>query len=140
MAIKIFLDTNILLDFFDSERPSHEHSYEIIKAIESGNIKGFTSESVFTSLDYILHKISTPQKRLEIFSDLNTILHILPCSNIIIHRSINSRPPDFEDAVLYQIALEFKMHYFITNDLGYKKISNPLLPVFKPVELIRKMN
>ena len=48
---------------------------------------------------------------------------------------------DLEDALLYQIALENKIDYYITNDLTViKKLSNSILPILKPKELLKVLS
>ena len=46
MAIEIFLDTNIIVDYFDANRIGHSDARKIISQIEDGEISGCISESV----------------------------------------------------------------------------------------------
>ena len=60
-----------------------------------------------------------------IFTELNDLISISPCSNKTFYSALHANFDDLEDALLYQIALENKLDYFITNDLSLiKKLSS----------------
>ena len=56
MAIKLFLDTNIILDVLDTERPFSKESQILFRFINDGTVTAYFSESVITTTDYILIK------------------------------------------------------------------------------------
>ena len=129
MATKIFLDTNIILDVLDDKRHSHKWAVELFIQMEEGVADAFISESVITTTDYILQKILTKPRRIALLTDLLESLTILSLSNSICHKALQSNFNDLEDAVLYQIALENEMDYFVSNDTAViKRISASLLP------------
>ena len=138
MAIKIFLDTNIILDVFDDKRISHNDSIALYKLIEDNAVLGFVTESVLTTTDYILQKNLSKKYRQLLFTELNSLIKILPCSRQNFEKALQTNFDDLEDALLYQIALENKIDYYITNDLTViKKLSNSILPILKPKELLK---
>ena len=140
MAIKIFLDTNIILDVFDDKRIFHNDSIALYKLIEDGAVLGFVTESVLTTTDYILQKNLSKKYRQLLFTALNSLLKILPCSRQNFEKALQTNFDDLEDALLYQIALENKIDYYITNDLTViKKLSNSILPILKPKELLKML-
>ena len=74
-------------------------------------------------------------------NELIDLVAVLPCSNQIIHNAYKRAQNDLEDAVLYQLALEHNLDYFVTTDLkDYKRIASPTLPVITSAELIRLIN
>lgn len=88
------------------------------------------SESVLTTADYVLQRNSTKSKRQGHISDLLNIMEVLPCSTHVCRKALTAKFNDLEDSILYQVALEHNMDYFITNDkLALKKLASPLLPV-----------
>ena len=70
MAIKIFLDTNIILDVFDNKRIFHSDSTALYHLIENGLIVAFVTESVLTTTDYILQKNLSKKYRQLLFTEL----------------------------------------------------------------------
>ena len=130
MAIKIFLDTNIILDILDDKRPFHSTAVKLYGKIEAGEVNGFISESVLTTTDYILQKVATKETRISMISHLLDFFNILPCNNDISLKAISSNFSDFEDAVLHQIAVSGSMEFFITNDIkALKSLAHAALPV-----------
>lgn len=116
MATKIFLDTNIILDLLDNQRKYHNDAVELFRLIEDGEILAFVSESVVTTTDYILQKVLSKTSRVELFSEISKKIQILPCNNSILSNALDLDFEDLEDVILFQIALENKVDFFITND------------------------
>lgn len=138
MAIKIFLDTNILLDVLDSKRTFHKSSTQLIGLIEEEKIIAFLSESVLTTTDYILQKIMKKEQRLNLFAELSKLLIILPCTQQNFIAALQSKFDDLEDVLLYQIAFSKKLDYFVSNDKNLKtKLSTLLLPIKSPDEVVK---
>ncbi len=47
-----------------------------------------------------------------------------------------TNPPDFEDALLYQVALHHQMDYFVTSNVkDFRKIQQQVLPVIRARDL-----
>lgn len=135
-GIKIFLDTNIILDILDDKRQFHPTSVKLYQLIEAGELDAYISESVLTTTDYLLQKITTRGKRADLISILLDFLQVLPCSTKICRKALQSNFPDMEDSVLYHIALDHSLDYFITNDKGVKKLSVTGLPVISAKEFL----
>ena len=140
MATKIFLDTNIIIDVLDNKRPAHQWAFELFKQIEAGAAEAFISETVITTTDYLLQKILTKVRRVELLTALLETITILPLSNSICHKALQSNFNDLEDALLYQLAFENGMNYFVTNDTAaIKKLSTSLLPVISSKNLLQHL-
>jgi len=138
MAFKIFLDTNIIVDFFISLRKEHNNAKKIIELAEDGELFGFLSESVINTTAYLVRKSAYFNNFKLLINELIGILNVLPCSNSTIHNAYLRAKNDLEDAVLYQLALEHNLDYFVTSDISdYKKIASASLPVVTSAELIK---
>lgn len=131
MATRIFLDTNIILDLLDNQREFHKEAVLLFKLIDNGEVMAFFSESVVATTDYILQKLLSKDFRTEFFREISRKIQILPCSNMILDRALSLDFEDFEDALLFQLALENRVDFFITND---KKLLNSTL---KGIQLVR---
>ena len=138
MAYNIFLDVNILVDFFDGSRQHHEPAKQLMQKIEDEMVKAFTSESVISTTVYLIQKGYAPKDLHNIINQLTGILFILPCSNKTIQSACLLPTNDLEDAILYQLAIENKLDYFITHDkTAYKKLTTPILPVVSAREFLK---
>jgi predicted nucleic acid-binding protein len=141
MATKIFLDTNIILDILDTERPFSKESEVLFKFIENGSLLAYFSESVITTTDYVLIKKFTNTRRVGILSDLLRLITIIECTNTIVQNALLKNEPDVEDAILYELALTEKLDYFITNDKqALKKQANKKLPIITTKDFLQLMN
>lgn len=130
MATKLFLDTNIILDILDRERPFSKEAEVLFKFIEDGTFAAFFSESVITTTDYVLIKKFTNVQRVSILTDLLKLVTIIECSNRIVRNALLKSETDVEDAILYELALTEKLEYFITNDKqALKKLATKKLPI-----------
>ena len=136
MAYKIFLDANIVLDVLHADREFHEDAKELFFAIEANICSAYYSESVLTIIAYVLRKQMSSNQINSVIIELNKKIGFL--SSLKIHSTLAAQqnPPDFEDALLYQIALHHQMDYFVTsNAKDFKKIQQAGLPVIQAREL-----
>lgn len=106
------MDTNIIVDFLDPLRPFHEESITLFNNLEQDKFKAFYSESVVTTTAYVIRKDYSKNKICEIVDSLNKRIILLPCAPHFIKNATDKLPPDFEDALLYEIALHHQLDYF----------------------------
>jgi predicted nucleic acid-binding protein len=140
MDYNIFLDTNIIVDFLDPLRPSHEDSTTLFNYLYEGKFKAYYSESVATTIAYVIRKDYSKNRICEIIDSLNRKIILLPCGASHIANAANKMPPDFEDALLYEIALHHQLDYFITSDIRhFKPIESANLPVINSREFNKLM-
>jgi predicted nucleic acid-binding protein len=140
MATKLFLDTNIILDILDRERPFSKESEVLFKFIEDGTWLAYISESVITTTDYVLIKKFTTVQRVSILTDLLKLVTITACSNNIVRNALLKNETDVEDAILYELALTEKLDYFITNDKqALKKPVTKKLPIINTKDFLLLM-
>jgi predicted nucleic acid-binding protein len=123
MAIKVFLDTNIILDLLDIKRRFHESSKQLFSNIENRKLKGYISESVICNTDYILQKLWSKLERNQFFETLLETITVLPCKTSTIQNALKIALPDLEDAILFQIALENEIDFLVSNDHQLTKFS-----------------
>lgn len=136
MAYKVFLDTNIIVDFLQPVRPFHEEAQELFLHLSKDIFTAYISESVITTTPYLIRKDYSADELNMILKNLNQKLKILSCTNLQVTIALQKQPPDFEDALLYQIALHHQMDYFVTsNTKDFRKIQQPGLPVIRAREL-----
>jgi predicted nucleic acid-binding protein len=130
MAIKIFLDANIILDILDTERTFSKESEVLFKYIEKGTLLAYFSESVITTTDYVLTKKFANAQRVNVLTDLLKLMNVIGCSNSIVQNALLKNENDVEDAILYELSFSQKLDYFITNDKqALKKLATKKLPV-----------
>jgi predicted nucleic acid-binding protein len=136
MAYKVFLDTNIIIDFLQPARPFHEDAQTLFLNLSKDIFAAYISETVITTTPYLICKSYAADELHSILKNLNQKLKILSCTNQHVSTALQQQSPDFEDALLYEIALHHQMDYFVTsNAKDFKKIQQPSLPVIRTKEL-----
>lgn len=141
MAYKIFLDINVVMDYIIPDRSEHLSSTQLFSEIENNNLQAYFSESVINTTAYLVHKDISINDFKILMNDLLSCIKVLPCSNAIVEDAYKNAKNDLEDAVLYQIALNGKMDYFITSNIkDFKKIAHPSLPVVTAKKMIDILN
>jgi predicted nucleic-acid-binding protein len=130
MGIKVFLDTNIILDILDLNRATSKEAVQIFGEIKNKKVIGYIAESVITKTDYILQKHLTLNTRVALFNELLQMLAIVPCHNAIVMNALQNTLGDLEDSILFELSVSMELDYFITNDQqAHKKLGNKKLPV-----------
>jgi predicted nucleic acid-binding protein len=136
MANKIFLDTNILIDFIQERNNELDAIIEIFKLGEIGEIDLYISESIITTALYVLRKEEIDV--ISIFKDLSTIVNIIPFSKDILFYPLE-KYKDIEDGILYFLAYKAKMNYFITRNVKDFIFLFPSLPVMTPTNFLKEI-
>lgn len=137
MALKVFLDTNILTDHVQNRNP---FSVEVIKFCELGRVQGFISSASFYTLVFLIKKYSSANPRLVLEYYLE-LVEPITTSKENLFASLASSFLDLEDAFQYHTALNEKgMDYFITNNVKDFRHANPKLPVISAQNFIKLIN
>lgn len=95
----IFIDTDVILDFYLDRMPHADYSSELLSLIENKQLKGFVTPVIISNTYYILRKIGTHQKVIEKLSQLLNLIDVLNIDKSIILTAIASDFTDFEDAL-----------------------------------------
>jgi predicted nucleic acid-binding protein len=123
MTLKIFADTNILIDFIEQRPFDIANTNQLFVFAQNHEIEIYISESVITTAYYI-------SKQAEQIEKVLYLLKIICTPAGIMQSAFNSSFKDKEDAILYYGAMHAKLDYFITRDeVDFKKYSSKQLPV-----------
>lgn len=141
MVYKVFLDTNIIIDFLQPVRPFYKEAQELFMHLSTDAFTAYISESIITTTPYLIRKEYSANEINAIVKNLNQKLKILSCTNAFVSSALQQNPQDFEDALLYQIAFHHQMDYFVTsNTKDFKKIQQPALPVIRARDLNKMLD
>ncbi|HEV8080235.1 MAG TPA: PIN domain-containing protein [Chitinophagaceae bacterium] len=130
MALKIFTDTNIVIDFLEQRPFELNYVNRIFELAENNEITVFVSESVITNALYLTELNQQIDRLL-------TIIGIICIDTNTFKSAMKSSFKDKEDGILYYGALHQKIDYFVTrNKKDFLKHSLQQLPVMGAKELI----
>jgi predicted nucleic acid-binding protein len=138
MAYKLFLDTNIILDLLAERDFELDSIHEIINLSEKRITELYISESVITTIFYLLQK----EKKINTLFALRELcktVNVIPFSNDILYFPIENYK-DKEDGILYFLAVKGKMDYFITRNVKDFIFLFPSLPVMSPTNFLKEIN
>ena len=115
--MKLYIDTNIILDVIYKREPFFYYSSKIWELTEKKIIKCFISASSITDIFYIASKELGKIVAKDIIADLLNIFEISDITKDIVEKSMLSRIQDLEDAIQYVSFLKTESDYLITRNL-----------------------
>lgn len=128
MKKKLFLDTNVVIDFLAKREPFGKDVYALFQEKESLNIDFYISALSFTTIYYVLRKGNTHIQLIELLKNLRLFIQVLPTDDKTVEESLNSEFKDFEDAIQYYTALRSHADVIITrNEKDYFLSEIPVL-------------
>jgi predicted nucleic acid-binding protein len=130
MATKVFVDTNIVIDFIENRDFEREAVYSLFNMAEQEEIQVYVSETVITNTLYITGLADQLTRLLK-------IVKVCCIKKASIQAALNGTYKDKEDAILYFGALENDMDYFVTrNAKDFKSFLQKQLPVVSAKQLM----
>lgn len=148
MSKKVFLDTNILMEYL-ANREQVADVKLILKAAFQGKLEACMSAGCLYTLIYLLglylksKGIHEPEKTLQIKDSLSTMLEyidIVDISKEYVNNAISATDfKDLEDSCQYQCAIENDCNILLTiNIKHFNKIKNPQCEVIDPHTFVGK--
>ncbi len=137
MVYRIFLDTDIILDYLLERAPYFKEAEQIFLLTAEGSIYPVTSSSILINVMYFLRK-GLGRGFIKAVDELLTVMDIINPGKNTIQSAINSHFADKEDAVQYYTALQQpELDYFITRNMKDYKHQSSQLPVISPQQLLK---
>ena len=134
---KIFLDTNVVLDFILKRDDFAEDAAMIFDLGERKKLKLTLSSLSVNNVDYIVSKIESKKKSRQIIIKLLSLVEILTVNETTIKKAAMSEFKDFEDAIQNFCAEDEGLNHIITRNLKDYKKSN--LSVLTPKEFLTSL-
>lgn len=119
----LFIDTDVIIDFIIDRKPFSREAARVFTLIDQKKVKGNTSALCFSNLYYVLSKYASHKKVITMLKKLSELVGILKVDDDIIRASLASDFKDFEDAIQYYTARDYKrIDVIITRNIkDYKK-------------------
>jgi predicted nucleic acid-binding protein len=137
MANKLFLDTNILIDYTLRREFELQATNIIFELSEDRKIELYVSESVITTAFYFLQKEKI--NGLAILRELSNYINVVPLKKDILFSQLEYFK-EAEDGMLYFMAAKANLNFFITRNIKHFKFQLPSLPVFTPTQFLNLYN
>lgn len=134
----VFLDTNVLVDYAFESRPYHKYADCILKAVQTGRLRAYTSTQSLLDLSYIFTKGNKTRIK-EVGNLVQTLSkYLIVCDTLKHHLSLAAAhyASDFEDAVLAATAIDVYCDLIVTGDVMFDDSFG--LPIVSPDEFCRE--
>ncbi|HPO12498.1 MAG TPA: PIN domain-containing protein [Candidatus Hydrogenedentes bacterium] len=114
--MKIFLDTNVVIDVFAQREPFYAWSALVWSLVESGKVRGYLSAISFNNVYYIVRHIAGKKRAMGAIRLLHQVFETVSVTDQIIAQAIDADLDDFEDAIQYHCALQSRSAYWVTRN------------------------
>jgi len=135
--MKVWLDTNVILDVLCDRQEFVEASGNVWKQCEVHNIDGYVSSLSILNIAYIMRKELTQEKIGDIIRQLSMIFKVVDLKADDIGKAADLPFSDYEDAVQSIGASRVKAQYIVTRNI--KDFANSKVPAIKPSELLERL-
>lgn len=115
--MKVFLDTNIIIDFYDKRDDFFYPAAVIFDLAHKKKIQLYVSAITFVNAFFILRK---SYSREELYSSLNSLASLCEITEVdksIIKRCLDEGRKDFEDRVQYESATLHQVDVVVTRNI-----------------------
>lgn len=129
--MKVFIDTNILIDFLAAREPFAEEAMALFQLADNDEIELMVSDLTIINTIYILRRMHYGLS--EIYDSLDNIRPLLTITSMgatVVDRCLQHRSDDFEDEMQYFSAVDANADYIITRnkkdfDFGDSAVMTP---------------
>lgn len=126
--MKIFLDTNIIIDALGERKPFDIAAAKILSLADFRKIEIYATSTSFVNSYYLLSKGYGATNALNKIRNFKVICKVSVCNDDVVEKAMNSNFKDFEDAIQYFSAVASGCDIIITrNEKDYKNAQIPVM-------------
>ena len=115
--MKVFLDTNVVIDFYDQRGEFYYPAAVIFDLAHKGKIQLYVSAITFVNAFFILRKSYSGDELYQSMLGLASLCEITDVNKDIIKRCLTLERKDFEDSVQYESALLQQVDVIVTRNV-----------------------
>ena len=136
MVSKIFIDSDVVIDFFTDRKPHVNPASELFDLNEGGKIKLYLSAVSINNIYYIVRRYLGHRKTLKVIEELTLMTEIVGTTKKEIIQALKNNFKDFEDSVQYASALTINgVDVIITRNI--KDYKNSEIAVMTPLNYLK---
>ena len=134
--MKAVIDTCVIVDALQDRAPFGEAAKSIFLFCANRQCEGLLTAEAITDIYYLTHRQIHDDKAIrDVITKLCTIFGLLDTTVLDIRKAILSETSDFEDAVMIETAVRYKVDCIVTrNTKDYSKSS---IHVYTPDEFLK---
>ncbi|TXD49492.1 MULTISPECIES: type II toxin-antitoxin system VapC family toxin [unclassified Polaribacter] len=136
MVYKLFIDSDVVIDFFTDREPHVNPASELFELNEKGNVVLYISAVSINNIYYIVRRYLGHTKTLEVLETLAEMTEITGTTKKEIVQALKNNFKDFEDSIQYSSALTIKdLDAIITRNI--KDYKNSKIAVMTPLNFLK---
>jgi predicted nucleic acid-binding protein len=135
--MKVFVDTNVLLDVLARREPFYSDAARIWSLAERGRIVALVSVISFNNVYYIVRRASNRKSAERSLHLMRGVFTPVPLSVQILNQAIDAGYADFEDAIQFHSAIHAAADCLITRDGDHFPATD--LPVISPAAFLASL-
>lgn len=136
MTYKLFVDSDVVIDFFTDREQHANPASELFELNESGAVKVYLSAVSISNIYYIVRKFLGHTKAIEVIELLTEMTEIIGTTKKEIIQALKNNFKDFEDSIQYSSALTINnLDVIITRNV--KDYRNSSIAVMKPLNFLK---
>lgn len=125
---KLFLDTNVVIDFLGERMPFYTAVAKVLTLADQKRINVLISPISISTTYYLLSKYENSKSALDKIRKFKLLSDMSLMNDDIIEKALHSNFKDFEDAIQYYSAIESKCDVIITrNERDFKEALIPVM-------------
>jgi predicted nucleic acid-binding protein len=137
MAFRIFVDSDVLLDFL-LKRSGYQIARRLMDWAVRGRVQLFTSPAILQEIARELTKAYGAAQAKELLLALVAILQLVDAGYDTAVSALQSEIANISGAISYHTALNQRLDYFITYDTSLLQIVNPVLPAYTAIDFLNR--
>ncbi len=142
MAFKLFIDSDVVIDFFTDREPFANAASELFELNDKKSITLYMSAVNINNIYYIVRKFLGHEKTLEIIESLMEMTEIIGTTKKEIVQALKNDFKDFEDSIQYSSALTiYGLDAIITRNIkDYRKSKIAVMTPLNFLKMKEKMS
>lgn len=127
--MRVFIDTNVVLDLLAQRKPFYEDAAVLFSLIHQGVLEGCVAAISFSTTAYVMRKLDVDVVK-NMLSQFATLVTVLPIGSNNVREAVsaNSAFNDIEDAMQYSVAKNGGCDVIVTRNV--KDFVHSDIPVF----------
>ncbi len=114
--MKLFLDTNILVDIANNREPWVKEALILLELANMGKLTLVAADFSIINIAYIARKQFSQEELYKWLEDLRAFVKIVDVGDAVISKALKSQWRDFEDCVQCHVAVREGVDYIITRN------------------------
>ena len=137
--MRIFIDTNVLIDLLSEDRPNHACASQILQVVKKGVLTASMTTQSIIDASYVQTEVAKgPVEAFrEAIRSLSSFIDVISITREDIEAANNCHIPDYEDAAQVACALNSYCDAIITSDKKIRAYTS--LPVYTPQEFNQEL-